>query len=114
MTWNPSLVDGPRQVANLGPADPETGERPFLGWLPGYRVNVARSALPATAAAYVMDPQPQTPRCVFAGDTLGEDGQWALTVFCVFPDEATAIAAMPDLWFAPPVEAPPPEEGGEG
>lgn len=101
MTWNSSLVDGPRQVSNLGPPDPETGERPVLGWLPGYRLNVARSALTPEAAPYLMDPQPQTPRCLFAGDELGADGNWTLTAFLVFPDEETAKAALPGLWIEP-------------
>lgn len=101
--WNSSLVEGPRRVASLGPPDPETGERPFLGWLDGYRLNVARSVLPSGAEPYLMDPQPQTPRCIFAGDALVGDGTWSLTAFLVFPDEATAVAAMPDLWIEPPV-----------
>lgn len=109
MTWNTSLVEAPRQVAQLGPADPETGAREFLGWLPGYRMNVARSALSDDAAPYLMDPQPQSPRCVFAGDVLGEDGNWALTAFLVFPDEESAKAAFPDLWTEPL----PADEGGE-
>ena len=115
MTWNTSLVQGPRQVAALGPADHEGGERPFLGWLPGYRMNVARSALTPEAEAFLMDPQPQSPRCVFAGDVLSEDGNWALTAFLVFPDEDAAKAALPALWTGPvdPPAEDPPEEGGE-
>ena len=111
MTWNPSLVDGPRQVAQLGAIDPETGGREFLGWMDGYRLNIARSALTAEAQPFLMDPQPQSPRCVFAGDVLGDDGNWALTAFLVFPDEEAAKAALPDLWTGP--VDPPAEEGGE-
>lgn len=111
MTWNRTFVDGPRQVARLGPLDPETGEREVLGWLPGYRLNVAHSALNAEAKLYLMDPQPQSPRCLFAGDELGEDGRWALTAFLVFPDEATAVAALPGLWTPEPIAVQPEEEG---
>ncbi|ATC34119.1 hypothetical protein CA606_18265 [Caulobacter vibrioides] len=98
LTWNPALVDGPIAVPIYGPADPVTGERPVIGGRVGYHLNVARSAMPAGAAGYEVDPEPATPTRVFAGDWRGEDGRWALTALLLFPDEATAIAALPGLW----------------
>lgn len=108
MTWNPALVDGPIAVPTYGPADPVTGERPVIGVQPGYHLNVARSALSSAAEAFEVTPDPATPVRLFAGDRRGEDGRFELTALLLFPDEGAALAALPDLWFAPP------EEGGEG
>ena len=107
MSWNPSIVDGPIVIAIYGDPDPVTGERPVTGVEPGYHLNLARSALPAGAAAFEVAPDPATPARVFAGDELGEDGRFRLTAFLRFADEAEAIATLPGFWTAPP------EEGGE-
>ena len=95
MTWNPSLIDAPVIVE---------GD-------PAYLVNVARSALPAEAAAFEVTPDPATPARVFAGDELGEDGRFVLTAFLRFTDEAEAVAALPGLWLSPSEEPAPAPDG---
>lgn len=97
MSWNTSLVDAPVMIEGEG----------------AYLVNVFRPAVPASAALFEVTPDPATPARVFAGDELGEDGRFKLTAFLRFADEAEAVAALPGLWFAPLVEAPPPEPEGE-
>jgi hypothetical protein len=104
MTWNPSLVDGPITVPTYGPVVLEVFERPIIGVMPGYHLNVARSALPIAAKVFEVTPNPVTPVRVFAGDRRGEDGRFELTALLLFPNEATAIAALPALWFEPQPE----------
>lgn len=107
MTWDPSLIDGPLTIPTYGPADPETGERPVTGTVPGYHLNVARQALSPEHAVYEVTPEPRTPIRLFAGDEANEAGRYSLTAFLVFADEDEAKAALPGLWFEPVVEAVP-------
>ena len=116
VTWNTSHVIGPRQIPTYGTADHLTGEREFLGWMPGFRLIVAASAMTEAAMPYLSSPQPANPQNRFAGDELGEDGLWKLGRYLVFPDgdDGEAAAALPDLCTVPaPPPEDPPEEGGE-
>lgn len=115
VTWDQSRVIGPRQVARLGEPDAETGERELLGWMPGYRLIVARDAMTPEAEAFLSDPQPENPQNRFWGDERQEDGSWKVGAYLVFPDgeegEAAAVAALPHLCTVPPAEAEPEGEG---
>jgi hypothetical protein len=110
MTWNPSLIDGPLTIPTYGPADPETGERPVTGIVPGYHLNVARSLMTPDLDVYEVTPEPITPLVTFAGDAPDEAGRYALTAFLVFADEAQAVEALPGLWSEPVAEPEPEPE----
>lgn len=96
MTWNTSLVDGPITIPIYGPADPVTGIRPVTGVQPGYHINPSRSLVTPEMAQFEVSPPPVTPVQIFSGDTQDESGQWQLTAFLVFADEAEAEAVLSD------------------
>lgn len=89
----------------------------------GYHLNLAPSAMTAVAQVAVIDPD--SPECVFAGDSgsprvlhiPNEGGTFDAvanpnprpfeTVFLLFVDEVEAKSCLPDLWLNDPVD----EEG---
>lgn len=107
---------GPILIPILGElaSDPETGASApaLLGFVPGVHYNVTRHAMCPALAPFEIAPGPETPREVWAGDSIDpETGRWRETVFLQFPDDETARAALTEagLWVEHIPEDPPPD-----
>jgi len=93
---NTSIVLGPISVPIYGAPVTVDGitTRPVTGYVSGSHWNIARNRLTPALEAYEVTPDPATPAVVWGGDVRLPDGTWRDTAFLVFPDDATALAAL--------------------
>ena len=78
MSWNASLVDGPIPTYKQN----------------SYDINISVSCMTSELENYVVEPS--MPKRVFAGDDPENRTE---TVCLSFPNEATAISLIPELWI---------------